>query len=160
MFRCWELPVLCRPNRIIRQPFLSGAGHHAFPLDQRFKDHICLDMWALESCVPHTREPTHKSLTHGCIMGIWVRVSIAVMKHHDQKASSSLGTAAGQNSGGRNWGRGHGDGGWGRCCLLVCSPWLAWPACLIEPRTTSLGIALLTMAGPSHPWSLIEKNVL
>ena len=54
-------------------------------------------------------------------------------------------------SGSRSWCRGHGG------MLLTGLLPLPCSACfLIEPKTTSLGMAPLTN-GPSHPWLLIEK---
>jgi hypothetical protein len=63
------------------------------------------------------------------------------------------GTHTGQELGGRSWCRGH-----GRVLLTGLLP-LACSACfLIEPRTTSPGLAPPTMGWALPSWSLIKKT--
>jgi hypothetical protein len=61
-------------------------------------------------------------------------------------------TYTGQEPGGRSWCKGQED--W---CLLACFPCLAQIVFLIEPKTTSSGMAPPTMGWALPPWSLIEK---
>jgi hypothetical protein len=91
------------------------------------------------------------------------------IKHHDQEASWGGKGLFGlyfhtvvhhqgsqdwnsSRSGSRSWCRDHEE------MLLTGLLPLACSACFLkEPRTTSPEMAPPTMAGPSHPWSLVEK---
>ena len=128
----------------------------------------------------------HRAMLHCCCHAPWhdghglvtflnckppvsVWVSIALMKHHGQKASwggkgwfdlyfhiavnhqrSQDRKSNGAGPEGRSWGRGY-EG-----VLLTGLPPLACPTCLLtEPRTTSSGMAPPTKGFPQ--WSLTEK---
>ena len=101
-----------------------------------------------------------------------IRVSIAVMKHHDQNASLRAKGLFGLNFSvevhqWRKSGQKHKqsrirDAGADaeaieRCCLLPCFPWLYQLTFLREPRTSSPLMTPLIMDWAFPHWSLNEK---
>jgi hypothetical protein len=91
---------------------------------------------------------------------LWV--SIAVVKHHDQKAcwggKDLFDLHFHRNSKQcRNLEAGADAEAMKGCCLLACSIWLVQPL-LIEPKTTSPGITLSTMNWIFPTQSLIKKK--